>query len=106
MGPRPILPDSPHGEKKASLLIFSLAILGNIANFSPTPRRAESADADREDTEMLIADYYAGSKTAHATVVFSILVEGRREHVSEILVSGRRDARQQAARRSAKCWNF
>lgn len=46
---------------------------------------------------MLIADYYAGSKTAHATVVFSILVDGRREHVSEIPVSGRRDARQQAA---------
>ena len=54
----------------------------------------------------LIAEYTNGSKTRSATLTFNLLREGRRQFVAQINVSGKREARHEAAEAGAKVWNF
>ena len=52
----------------------------------------------------LAASYYAGRD--RKTLQIERIAGGRRTILEEIAVSGRREARQIAAARGAKCWNF
>lgn len=52
------------------------------------------------------AEYYPGTRTAHATLEITAIADGRRTHLQTIFVSGRREARTLAASLNAKPWNF
>jgi hypothetical protein len=55
---------------------------------------------------MLVAEYTKMPKGQTPILDFNVIENGRREHVSSIAVAGKRQARAEAARRGAKCWNF
>lgn len=56
--------------------------------------------------EILAAEYTKAPKGQADWLDFNIIANGNREHVSSIAVGGKRQARQEAARRGAVCWNF
>ena len=55
---------------------------------------------------MLVAEYTKMPKGQSPILDFKWIEGGCREHVSSIAVSGKRQARAEASRRGAKCWNF
>lgn len=55
---------------------------------------------------MLVADFYKGTKRKPCTVDFSVLSDGARRHVDSLPIKDKREARAEAKRRNAVCWNF
>ena len=55
---------------------------------------------------ILAAEYTKAPKGQSDWLDFTIINNGQREHVSSIAVGGKRQARAEAAKRGAKCWNF
>ena len=55
---------------------------------------------------MLVAEYTKMPKGQSPILDFHIIEGGSRQHISSIAVGGKRQARTEAARRGAKCWNF
>ena len=53
---------------------------------------------------VLAASYFAGR--GRKTLQIEEIAGGRRTILEEIVVSGRQEARQIAAARGARCWNF
>ena len=57
---------------------------------------------------ILAAEFTNGSKTRPARLDFTVIdpARGERKTLSSVAVSGKREARQLAAKRGAKPWNF
>lgn len=59
------------------------------------------------------AEYYTLSKserTSHpltkGKLVFNEIADGRRVEIATVYVAGKAEARQEAYKRNAECWNF
>lgn len=55
---------------------------------------------------ILAAEFTNGSKTRPACLTLNRIANGRRDLVASFPVSGKREARQIAAKHAAKPWNF
>lgn len=55
---------------------------------------------------MLVAEYTKTPKGQSDYLDFNVIENGQRSHISSLAVGGKRQARTEAARRGAKCWNF
>ena len=55
---------------------------------------------------ILAAEFTTGSKRRASVLTLNIIANGERQFVREFAVTGKREARQLAARHSATPWNF
>lgn len=57
-------------------------------------------------SDVLAAEYTAGSKRYPPTLCINRISDGRRSNVTAFNVSGKREARQLAKQHGAQPWNF